>query len=251
MKDDEYFGFSTNGDFKGINLPEDGSEDDFKLVDLVNFDTEDDVRVVRLSDVNGFHNGATEQDAGCHWIDQIDGRNQRKWKTSLLPSSSALKAGCTRKRQVVKSAIVAVLVMMVLLFFIGNSLMKVRTGVQSSTASASQAVPMAPIIEPPTHAEPLIIDANHYYIQLNPDRAQILLDGHTLLHVPVPGVDPPLQISHGQHLITWRTNSHWIYSCTMSAPPSLMDTCVYNGPEVLQNGVSVWIISFPYFNDGN
>ncbi len=248
MKDDEYFGFSTNDDFKVVNLPDDDSKDDFKIGDLVDFDSEDDIRIVSLSDVETVHNIATEQDGGRNWIDQID---HMKRKNPALASSSALKPRCTRKRHVVKSAIVAVLVAAVWLVFLGNSPWVTRMGAHTSTASISHSVPMAPIIAPPAHAAPLIIDANHYYIQLNPNWTQILLDGHSLLHVPIPGVDPPLQISAGHHLVMWRTNTHQIFSCTMSVPPSLTDTCTYNGPESLQNGESVWIITFPHFNDGN
>jgi hypothetical protein len=249
MKDDKYFGFSTNDDFddfKVVNLPDDDREDDFKLVELVDFDTEDDVRIVCLSDASTFSNSASEQDARWCSIDHID---HMKRKTPALPSSSGLKTRCSRKQRIIKSVIVAALVVAVLLAFVSNSLMGSRTGVQTSTASASRSASIAPIMAPPANAAPLIIDANHYYIQLNPNWAQILLDGHSLKHFPVPGVDPPLRIPAGQHLITWRTNDQQIYSCTMSVPPSLMDTCVYNGPEPLQNGVSVWIIAIPHFDD--
>ena len=171
-------------------------------------------------------------------------------KTSALSSSSALKSRCTRKRHMIKSAIVAVVVVMALLVFTGNTIIGARTSVKTSTASAPQSVPVAPDTGPVAHAAPLIIDATHYYIQLDLNWTQILFDGHTLKHVPIPGVDPPLRISVGHHLIMWRMNTSQTYSCTMSVPPSLMDTCVYEGPEALQNGISVWIITLPHFDDG-
>ncbi len=170
-------------------------------------------------------------------------------KPPALPSASALKPRCTRKRHIVKSAIVAVVVVMVLLVFTGKYLTGSRTGVQTSTASAAQSAPGAPNIAPPANAAPLIIDANHYYIQLNPGWTQVLLDGHPLKYVPIPGVDPPLQISPGHHSVMWQTSNYQMYSCTMSVPPSLVDSCDYNGPEPLPNGVSVWIITFPHFDD--
>ena len=247
MKDDEYFGFSTNDDFKVVNLPDDDSEDDFKIVNLVDFDSEDDIRIVNLSDVGTFHAITTEQDRERNWIDHID--RERRRKPSFV-SSSALKPRCTRKRRMVKSAIVAALVVTVLLLFLGNSPWNSGKGNLSHTASISQSVPLAPIIAPPVHAAPLIIDANHYYIQWNSNWTQILLDGHALRYVPIPGIDPPLQISAGHHRVMWRTSNHHLFSCTMSVPPSLMDTCAYNGPESLQNGDSVWIITFPQVNDG-
>ena len=73
MKDDEYFGFSTNDDFKVVNLPDDAreDEDDFKLVDLVNFATEGDIRIVSLDDVDRYRNSATEQTMGHNWIDPL------------------------------------------------------------------------------------------------------------------------------------------------------------------------------------
>ncbi|HLJ35139.1 MAG TPA: hypothetical protein VKU38_15910 [Ktedonobacteraceae bacterium] len=248
MKDDEYFGFSTNDDFKVVNLPDDDSEDDFKIVDLVDFDSEDDIRIVSLSDVGAFHAITTEQDRELSWIDHIDRKKRRK---PSFVSSSALKPRCTRKQRVVKSAIVAVLVVTVLLVFLGNAPWNSSKDTLSHTASISQSVPLAPIIAPPVHAAPLIIDANHYYIQLKSSWTQILLDGHSLRNVPIPGVDPPLQISAGHHSVMWRTSNHQLFSCTMSVPPSLTDTCAYNGPELLQSGDSVWIITFPHFNDGD
>lgn len=249
MKDDEYFGFSTNDDFKVVNPPDNAREDDFKVVDLVNFDTEGDIRIVSLEDVDHYRNSASAQITRRNWIDHVDRMMLRK--SPALFSASALKPRCTRKRHIVKSVIVAAVVVMVLLVFTGNALISSRTGVQTTTATAAQSGPVAPNIALPAHAAPLIIDASHYYFQLNPGWTQVLLDGHALLHVPIPGVDPPLQISAGHHSVMWQTSANQIYSCTMSVPPSLMDTCIYNGPEPLQNGVSVWIIAFPHFNDGD
>lgn len=140
---------------------------------------------------------------------------------------------------------------MVLLVLTGKSFTGARMGVQTRTASAMQSVPLAPNIAPPANAASFIIDANHYYIQLNSGWTRVLLAGYSLLHVPIPGVDPPLQISAGHHRIMWQTSNHRMYSCTMTAPPSLIDSCDYNGPEQLQNGVAVWIITFPHFDDGN
>lgn len=248
MKDDEYFGFSTNDDCKVVNLPDNGSEDDFKIVDLVDFESEDDIRIVSLSDVGTFHAIATEQDGKFSRVDHID--RERRKKPSFV-SSSALKPRCTRRQCMVKSATVAVLVVTVLLVFLGNAPWNSSKGNLSHTASISQSVPLAPIIAPPVHAAPLIIDANHYYIQWHSNWTQILLDGHALRYVPIPGVDPPLQVSAGHHRVMWRTNNHQLFSCTMSVPPSLTDTCAYNGPESLPNGDSVWIITFPHFNDGD
>lgn len=246
MKDAEYFGFSTNDDFKVVNLPDNAREDDFKVVDLVNFDAAGDIRIVSLDDVDHCGNSASEQNTRRNWIDHIDHKTR---KPPVLSSASALKPRCTRQRQIVKSAIVAAAVVMILLVFTGNALIGSRAGVQTNTATAAQSVPVAPNIALPTHATPLIIDASHYYIQSNPDWTQVLLDGDSLLHVPIPGVDPPLQIAAGHHSVMWQTSDHQMYRCTMSLPPSLMDTCVYNGSEPLQNGVSVWIIAFPHFSD--
>ncbi len=248
MKDDEYFGFSTNDDFKVVNLPHDAREDDFEVVNLVNFATESDIRIVSLDDVARYRNSVPEQNTGYTWIDHIDHKLR---KPSTFSSASALKPRCTRRRHIVKSAIVAVVVVMVLLVFTGNSLIGSRTGVHTSTASTSQSVSVASTIVPPANAAPLIIDANHYYIQLDPGWTQVLLDGHPLLYVPIPGIDPPLQISAGHHSVMWQKSNHQMYSCIMSVPPSLINSCDYNGPEPLPNGVSVWIITFPHFNDGD
>ena len=243
MKDDEYFGFSTIGDYKVVDLPDDDTEDDFKVVNLLEFDTEDDVRIVNLSDVRSFRKVEGEEDRLCNGI------------TPTLQSFSALKSRRSRRQHVVLSAVVSVLVVTVLLVFL-SSFSWVRSigradevGAQGSTASASEPAQPAPVLAAPISSAPLVIDVSHYYIETIPAWAQILLDGHSLLHIPVPGVDLPLWISAGRHLVMWRLNNNHVYSCTMTVPPSLSDTCAYDGPASLQNGVAVWIITLPHFNN--
>jgi hypothetical protein len=250
MKDDEYFGFSTVGDYKVVDLPDDGTEDDFKVVDLLNFDTEDDVRIVNLSDVSSLRNVEDEGNRGSNWLDQIDRFDP---KAPSLQSFSALKPRCSRRRRVVQSAVVTVLVVTVMLVFVGNFLWIHSIGsmgVQSSTTSASVPVSANPVMAAPAASAPLIIDYSHYYLELSPFLTQILIDGHSLLHIPIPGVDPPLRIFVGKHLVMWRMKNHQTYSCMMSVPPTMSDTCSYDGPESLQNGVAVWIITMPHSNDG-
>ena len=182
--------------------------------------------------------------------DQID-RFDRK--APSLQSYSALKPRCSRRRRVVRSAVVTMLVVTVMLVFVGNFLWIHSIGsmrVQSSTASSSVPVSSNPIMAAPFTSAPLIIDASRYYIESSPFLMQILIDGQSLLHVPIPGVDPPLQIFVGKHLIVWRMKNHQTYSCMMSVPQTMSDTCSYEGPESLQDGVAVWIIAIPYVNDG-
>lgn len=248
MKDDEYFGFSMNGNFKEVNLPDDVSATDLKLVELVDFASDDDIRIVSLDDVDQYHKNALEEDTGPDWIDHFD---PVKPKPRVLPSSSALEARCTHTRYIVKSMIVTGLVMMGMLVFLGNGLwLSGRSTARSSSmaSSTSRSTTMAPVIAPPANAAPLIIDTSHYYIQLGANWTQILLDGHALLHVPISGVDSPLWIAAGHHLVMWQLSDHRTLSCTMTVPPSLTDTCAYDGPEPLRSGVSVWIITFPHFD---
>ena len=68
MKDDEYFGFPTVGDYKGVGLPDNGTEDDFKVVDLLDFDSENDVRIVNLSDISSLRNVEDKENKGRNWL---------------------------------------------------------------------------------------------------------------------------------------------------------------------------------------
>lgn len=249
MKDDEYFGFSSNGDFKVINPPD--SVDDFTIIDLVDFSNENDIRIVSLDDVHHYRKNAHKEDEGHSWVDDFD---PVKREAAMLPSASALRPRSSHRRRVVKSLIVSGLVMLGMIVFLSNGLWLSRgsTAHPSSAAStASQPVTMAPAIAPPANAAPFIIDTTHFYIQFSTSWRQVLLDGQPLLHVPIPGVDSPLWIAPGHHLVMWQTGDHQMYSCTITVPPSLTDTCDYNGPEPLRNGISVWIITLPHTNDDN
>src|SRR5579863_2007156 len=247
MKDDDYYGFSTARDYKVVDLAAYASEDDFKVVDLLDFDTEDDVRIVNLSDVHTFQNVDDEDTKCIRGIDQVDRR------TSSLQSCSALKSRCSRGRHIVKSAVVAMLVMTVLLVFTGNFSLVRSLGMQSDATSASSAIQppitAAPISIVPIAAEPLIIDADRFYIAASLAPVRISIDGHSLLHVPTIGVDPPVRFPAGRHLLIWRTDRNRTFGCTMTVPSSISDTCEYVGPTPLQNGVAVWIIAFPHFKD--
>ncbi len=258
MKDDDYYGFSTAADYKVVDLADCASEgeDDFKVVDLVDFDTEDDVRIVNLSDVSAFQNAEGNEVSACNWTDRINqvgrvGHVDRMAPT--LQSCSALKSRCSRRRHIVKSAVIAMLVMTVLLVFTGSFSWIRNLGMQSVVSSPSS-MAQAPITAPPIsiapiEAEPLIIAADRFYIAASLSLVRISIDGHSLLHIPTIGVDPPIRFSSGRHQLIWRTARERIFGCTMTVPSSISDTCQYVGPAPLQNGVAVWIITLPHLNN--
>lgn len=77
----------------------------------------------------------------------------------------------------------------------------------------------------PTHA--LVTGEDLFYLLPNPPGVDILLDGHPLARVPLPGHPPPLHLAPGHHVLVW--NSHLFpfmpLRCTISIPVAASDTC--------------------------
>lgn len=76
-----------------------------------------------------------------------------------------------------------------------------------------------------TATEPLRLGQDNLYISLSPDWGTVSLDGKTLSHLPVEGVEQPLRLTRGSHLLHWVYEPVIDYSCRLSVPSVESDTC--------------------------
>ncbi len=89
----------------------------------------------------------------------------------------------------------------------------------------------------PTPTPTLSPGSNLFYVRADPPWGRLSLDGHLLSHLPVVGVDPPLQLAPGQHQLVWQAAPFRPLTCSISVPPAQADTCqantkVYVNPDL-------------------
>lgn len=80
----------------------------------------------------------------------------------------------------------------------------------------------------PTPTTTLAPGANRFYLVPNPPGVEVLLDGHTLSRLPLPGNPRPLILARGRHTFTWRSTRlpFQPLTCIVSVPFSkAADTC--------------------------
>lgn len=85
-----------------------------------------------------------------------------------------------------------------------------------------------------------------FYITAEPSWGHLSVDRHST-SLPTIGVDPPLRLAHGQHVLTWQANPFQTQQCTLSIPGNYAtDTCRLNGTIQLhlRSGISAWVITF-------
>lgn len=83
-----------------------------------------------------------------------------------------------------------------------------------------------------------------FYILRSPTWGSISIDGHTYARLPTIGVDAPLQLARGRHLLLWRANPFLTQHCFISVPPDTTDTCLYNSSARVNENLSAWVIRF-------
>jgi hypothetical protein len=96
----------------------------------------------------------------------------------------------------------------------------------------------------PTPTATLTPGVDLFYVRANPPWGHLLIDGH-LVSLPAIGVNPPLRLARGKHVLVWQAAPFTPQRCTLTVPGRpLVDTCVYN--EALQLGarLSAWVITF-------
>jgi hypothetical protein len=66
--------------------------------------------------------------------------------------------------------------------------------------------------------------ADRLYLDLDVPWTSVTLDGHTV-RPPLLGVQPPLRLASGHHVIAWHADPFAAKSCKLSVPPAPGDTC--------------------------
>ena len=90
----------------------------------------------------------------------------------------------------------------------------------------------------PTPIPTLPPGADRFYMDVSVPWTRVFVDGH-LVHPPRIGVDAPLKLARGQHLIEWRADPFLPQSCTVSVPRqspaahSIGDTCLFASEKVV------------------
>lgn len=134
----------------------------------------------------------------------VDG-NERVW---LAPR---------RRAVLLRGAMAVVLVLLVVVMLASNVL-----SIGAVTREAfSRLFPASSPTLPPLPENSL------YYLGLNVPNEQVMLDGRELRYIPRPGIDEPLKLAPGRHIIAWSAYSFRAQSCTISAPYAFGDTCTF------------------------
>ncbi|HEU4782523.1 MAG TPA: hypothetical protein VFS83_04205 [Ktedonobacterales bacterium] len=77
----------------------------------------------------------------------------------------------------------------------------------------------------PTATAPVRAGEDNLYIALVPQWGAVTLDGRTLSHLPVEGIDQPFHLARGVHTIRWRFPPIIDIACRLTVPTALGDTC--------------------------
>ncbi len=84
-----------------------------------------------------------------------------------------------------------------------------------------------------------------FYIHGNPPWGRLSIDGHEVAHLPVVIVDPPLRLSPGRHVLTWRADPFPAQSCTLTVPARYStDTCRLKDSIQVQSAIYASIVTF-------
>jgi len=77
----------------------------------------------------------------------------------------------------------------------------------------------------PTATVPVRAGEDNLYIALAPQWGTVTLDSRALSHLPVEGIDQPFHLARGVHVIRWRFPPIIDFSCRLTVPTALGDTC--------------------------
>ena len=93
----------------------------------------------------------------------------------------------------------------------------------------------------PTPAPALPPGYDSFYIDKDIPWAKVFVDGHQM-HLPRIGVDEPLKLGRGHHLISWRADPFLPQSCLLSIPFAIDDTCRFAFDHVVHRSSAYQII---------
>ncbi len=153
--------------------------------------------------------------------------------TSSQAPDSSLRPRLARHRRIAGLVVTAGVVVLAALIILG------------STASVRTFV-IDHLVPPPATATPVLgPGADLFYIQGDPLWGHALIDGHALARLPIIGVDPPLRLSRGQHVVTWQAPPFLPLTCVVSVPADFAtDTCDDSGTARVGSELFAAIITF-------
>jgi hypothetical protein len=108
----------------------------------------------------------------------------------------------------------------------------------STVQSMTQQVELK-LMPTPTPALPPGYDS--FYIDKDIPWAKVFVDGHQI-HLPRIGVDEPLKLGRGHHLISWHADPFLPQSCLLSIPFAIDDTCRFAFDHVVHRSSAYQII---------
>ena len=147
------------------------------------------------------------------------------------PSHAALRPRSLARRrwQLELTAALVILIVLVIL---------------ATTAPARNLVVSVFIRPTPSPTPTLAPGVDLFYFQGSPSWGQLSIDGHLVAHLPIMQKEPPLRLSRGLHVLTWRAKPFLTQRCTVSVPPSSTDSCSLRETVNLGPDLSAWVIRF-------
>lgn len=149
-------------------------------------------------------------------IVDIDEKLVRAPTSRMSPKRSSLAPRFSLQQRRKQVFITASVVVLLLLVFAG-SYAPTRTFVLNN------------VFPPPTPTVPLLPGADLFYVSANPPWGQLFTDNKPVKHLPVIGVDKPLALERGHHILEWRAAPFNVQRCSVSVPRLYRsDTCPMN-----------------------
>lgn len=89
--------------------------------------------------------------------------------------------------------------------------------------------------------------SNLFYIETSPDWGSISIDGQVFSHLSARGIDQPLELSTGAHVVQWNAAPFPPQECTFLVPPNISTTQCLNGdtaPVPKHPGLTAYLLTF-------
>ncbi|HLI06438.1 MAG TPA: hypothetical protein VKV40_07715 [Ktedonobacteraceae bacterium] len=175
-------------------------------------------------------------------LDAVEGAEKREWgeaaaeieragksEEPVRRGRSGLRARWTRRQRVLQVMVTTMIALLLLSAFLNSS--------------ASMRSVIIGLLRPtPTPQPP--VESDSFYVQGNPSWGQLFIDGHRVAHLPLVGVEAPLRLQRGVHVLRWQASPFDTQSCTVSVPGWLgVNTCLAQAVPVNEK-VSAWLITF-------
>ncbi|HEX6541002.1 MAG TPA: hypothetical protein VF040_04545 [Ktedonobacterales bacterium] len=77
----------------------------------------------------------------------------------------------------------------------------------------------------PTATDAVRAGEDNLYVTVSPNWGSVSLDDKPLPHLPVEGVEQPLRLSRGVHVLRWQFDPIIRYACVLTVPSSDKDDC--------------------------